>query len=662
MLFFGLQIKINCWIPSAFHEGKEGIETFLYIAFCILQGEGMKNSTDVLQEERDMAIQAELARRADLESMSKELSDAIEGKITLQALVKDLEENLATMREADEEQAKMITSLQEEQSGLKAHSSELAGKLVAAEAEIQVILSEGRELQRHSEELELCLQREKGELDTFLGRLGVLVNCSRENLRKHFPEVVVDCDPVCNIISQVENGLVLLVKTMLPELIAKVKGLEEERDSANSAAHDETEKSRRLQVEMDGLLLEREALKAEMERVMTNEEEARAGYERTIDTSTLKLQELEKELLKAKNNLQDFEKKLELAMSESGVVMAPGGEDGSFEFCWTLIELMREGSSKKLQNVEMEMAHIVHELNVLKEERSLHQTNIGALEAQGAGLRQEVEDLFMKVRFLEDEKGSLQEERDFIAEKLQMLQEEKSLNENVVSNYRSQIDELNLKLHDLQREDRERTTKEEEARAEYEREIESLNAKVHEIQTEVGKLDKLNEAVVLFEQKLEKVVHENFPEVVVIPKGTVESPFDRSWSIIGLILEESSRKLQCLGMQLVEVQKEMLSSGKEKELETLQEQLQSMMAELLKANEEKSTAQSELLQSEKRLANTKERLSLAISKGKSVVQQRDAVKQALAEKTGELERVISTHTEVVHLWFCRTRHSSTRIH
>ena len=660
MLSFGLQIKINCWISSAFHEGNKGIETFLYIAFCILQGEGMKNSTDVLQEERDMAIQAELARRAELESMSKELSDAIEGKITLQALVKDLEENLATMREADEERAKMITSLQEEQSGLKAHSSELAGKLVAAEAEIQVMVSEGRELQRHSEELELCLQREKGELDTLVARLGVLVNCSRENLRKDFPEVVVDCDPVCN---QVENGLVLLVKTVLPELIAKVKGLEEERDSANTAAHDDTEKSRRLQVEMDGLLLEREALKAEMERVVTNEEEARAGYERTIDTLTVKLQELEKELLKAKNNLQDFEKKLELAMSESGVVMAPGGEDGSFEFCWTLIELMREGSSKKLQNVEMEMAHIVHELNeVLREERSLHQTKIGALEAQGAGLRQEVDELVMKVRFLEDEKGSLQEERDFIAEKLQMLQEEKSLNENVVINYRSQIDELNLKLHDLQREDKERIMKEEEARAEYEREIESLNLKVHEIQTEVGKLDNLNEAIVLFEQKLENVVHENFPEVVVIPLGTVESPFDRSWSIIGLILEESSRKLQCLGMQLVELQKEMVSSGKEKEVETLQEQLQSMMAELLKANEEKSAAQSELLQSEKRLANTKERLSLAISKGKSVVQQRDAVKQALAEKTGELERVISTHTEVVHLWFCRTRHSGTRIH
>lgn len=623
----------------------------------------MKNSTDVLQEERDMAIQAELARQSDLGSMFKELSDAIEGRMTLQALVKDLEENLATLREADEEQVKVITSLQEEQSVLKAHSSELAGKLVAAEAEIQAMVSEGRELQRHSEELKLCLQREKGELEMFLGRLGVLLNCLRENLSKDFPEVVVDCDPACDIISQVEIGLVLLLKTVLPELIAKVKGLEEERDSANTAALDETGKSRRLQVEMDGLLLEREALKAEIERVVTNEEEASTGYERTIDTLTLKLQRVEKELFKVNNNLQDFEKKLQLAVSESGVVMAPGGEDGSFEFCWTLIELMGEGSSKKLQNVEIEKVHIVHELNeVLREERSLHQRNIGALEAQGAGLRQEVEELFMKMRLLEDERGSLQEECDSIAEKLQMLQEEKSVYENVGVNYRNQIDELNLKLHDLQREDKERITKEEEARAAYEREIESLILNVHEIQTEVDKLDKLNEAIVLFEEKLENVVHENFPEVVVIPRDTVESPFDRSWSIIGLILEESSRKLQHLGMQLVEMQKAIVSSEKEKEVETLQEQLQSMMVELSKANEEKATAQSDLLQSEKRLANTKERLSLAISKGKSVVQQRDAVKQALAEKTGELERVISTHTEVVHLWFSRTRHLGTRIH
>lgn len=56
------------------------------------------------------------------------------------------------------------------------------------------------------------------------------------------------------------------------------------------------------------------------------------------------------------------------------------------------------------------------------------------------------------------------------------------------------------------------------------------------------------------------------------------------------------------------------------------------------ANAEITKLNSEIEQERTRYANTKEKLSLAVTKGKALVQQRDALKQSLSEKTSELER------------------------
>ncbi|KAM6589501.1 hypothetical protein CsatA_012106 [Cannabis sativa] len=63
---------------------------------------------------------------------------------------------------------------------------------------------------------------------------------------------------------------------------------------------------------------------------------------------------------------------------------------------------------------------------------------------------------------------------------------------------------------------------------------------------------------------------------------------------------------------------------------------QRMMAE--RVNAELGKTKSELEQEKTRSSNTKEKLTMAVTKGKALVQQRDSLKQSLAEKTRELEK------------------------
>ncbi|KAB5537472.1 hypothetical protein DKX38_015005 [Salix brachista] len=58
------------------------------------------------------------------------------------------------------------------------------------------------------------------------------------------------------------------------------------------------------------------------------------------------------------------------------------------------------------------------------------------------------------------------------------------------------------------------------------------------------------------------------------------------------------------------------------------------------ANEELGRVKVELEQEKNRFANTKEKLSMAVTKGKALVQQRDSLKHALAEKTSDLDKCL----------------------
>ncbi|XP_019150332.1 PREDICTED: myosin-11 isoform X2 [Ipomoea nil] len=72
----------------------------------------------------------------------------------------------------------------------------------------------------------------------------------------------------------------------------------------------------------------------------------------------------------------------------------------------------------------------------------------------------------------------------------------------------------------------------------------------------------------------------------------------------------------------------------------LMEELDKHKAMLENANSEIVKLNVEAEQEKTRYTNTKEKLSLAVTKGKALVQQRDALKQSLAEKTSELDKCL----------------------
>ncbi|CAA6659637.1 unnamed protein product [Spirodela intermedia] len=80
--------------------------------------------------------------------------------------------------------------------------------------------------------------------------------------------------------------------------------------------------------------------------------------------------------------------------------------------------------------------------------------------------------------------------------------------------------------------------------------------------------------------------------------------------------------------------------SKEKEKDEILERLYRMTHDLEEAKVEASKAKAGLEQAESKFMTVKEKLSMAVTKGKSLVQHRDALKKLLSDKTAELERCL----------------------
>uniref|UniRef100_A0A1D1XKV1 Spindle pole body component 110 n=2 Tax=Anthurium amnicola TaxID=1678845 RepID=A0A1D1XKV1_9ARAE len=77
-----------------------------------------------------------------------------------------------------------------------------------------------------------------------------------------------------------------------------------------------------------------------------------------------------------------------------------------------------------------------------------------------------------------------------------------------------------------------------------------------------------------------------------------------------------------------------------KEKDGMLEQLDTAKHDLEEAKAETSKTKTELEQAENKFVTAKEKLSMAVTKGKSLVQQRESLKHSLTEKTGELEKCL----------------------
>ncbi|TVU29400.1 hypothetical protein EJB05_20964 [Eragrostis curvula] len=106
-------------------------------------------------------------------------------------------------------------------------------------------------------------------------------------------------------------------------------------------------------------------------------------------------------------------------------------------------------------------------------------------------------------------------------------------------------------------------------------------------------------------------------------------------TIVGIVTEE----LVSCKRNEVDLLHKMNAFSEEKK--ALADELEEVKAARDAANAEASKAKADLEQMEHKLSTTKEKLSMAVTKGKSLVQHRDSLKQALAEKTGELESFLS---------------------
>uniref|UniRef100_A0A0D9VHV8 Uncharacterized protein n=1 Tax=Leersia perrieri TaxID=77586 RepID=A0A0D9VHV8_9ORYZ len=125
-------------------------------------------------------------------------------------------------------------------------------------------------------------------------------------------------------------------------------------------------------------------------------------------------------------------------------------------------------------------------------------------------------------------------------------------------------------------------------------------------------------------QQLEQVLAEVKPDFVAM--GQCDHA-----NILGIVSEElvSSKRNEADFMQKMNTFWE--------ENKNLAEELQTVKVALDAANAEARKAKADFEQMEHKLATTKERLSMAVTKGKSLVQHRDSLKQALAEKTAQLD-------------------------
>lgn len=112
-------------------------------------------------------------------------------------------------------------------------------------------------------------------------------------------------------------------------------------------------------------------------------------------------------------------------------------------------------------------------------------------------------------------------------------------------------------------------------------------------------------------------------------------------------LESNAKMLASLEVAL-EAEKRKLSEAvalHNHEMEALLKQTGTMEVQVQDLKSEISSLQLEKAQGEQKLAAAKEKLALAVSKGKALSHQRDVLKQSLAAKTAELDVLATTHLE-----------------
>jgi chromosome segregation ATPase len=150
----------------------------------------------------------------------------------------------------------------------------------------------------------------------------------------------------------------------------------------------------------------------------------------------------------------------------------------------------------------------------------------------------------------------------------------------------------------------------------------------------------IEEGVASYNEKLENAVEETHLSKTCLQNAHVfdQISFDK-WSLpLSVLIKEEIVPKVC-ELQVKIDQLSALNIQLETEVPVLRDGLKKLDEALEISHTELQKRSSELEQSEQKLHSVKEKLGIAVAKGKGLIVQRDGLKQSLSEKSGELEKL-----------------------
>uniref|UniRef100_A0ACD5Z229 Uncharacterized protein n=1 Tax=Avena sativa TaxID=4498 RepID=A0ACD5Z229_AVESA len=163
-------------------------------------------------------------------------------------------------------------------------------------------------------------------------------------------------------------------------------------------------------------------------------------------------------------------------------------------------------------------------------------------------------------------------------------------------------------------------------------------SKEHHILTTL--LPCIEEGVASYNEKLDSAVEETQLSKICLQNAHIfdQISFDK-WSLpLPVLIKEEIVPLVC-DLQGKIDQLSALNIQLETEVPVLRDGLKKLDEALEISHTELQKRSSELEQSEQKLSSVKEKLGIAVAKGKGLIVQRDGLKQSLSEKSGELEKL-----------------------
>ncbi|XP_031480379.1 trans-Golgi network-localized SYP41-interacting protein 1 isoform X2 [Nymphaea colorata] len=541
-------------------------------------------------------------------SVKEKLSIAVaKGKgliVQRDALKQSLAEKTSDLEKCWKELQSKSTSLHEAEAKLKVYS-EAGERIEALESELSYIRNSATTLRESFLQKDSVLQR----IEEILDELELPDQFNFGDVTEKIEWLVrsISGNPVLTDWDQ---------KSSVGEagFVASDPWKEDSQSSLNPAIDDLKRKYEELQSRFYGLAEQNDMLEQSlMERnsLVQRWEEVMDKIDIPPNLQSVELEEridwLRKTLWEAQHDRDAFREKIESLVESSSAIM---------------VDL--EESRNKISNLEAALGTVTHEKELLA----------GRLEK----LAQEHEQLLEKVLRDELEKENFHKEVFSLQEK---IHEQKATNNEYCSSMEKEIELLQEKIE-------EQNCAHEKYSAALEDEIKKLQALIdnvllnHDIKgnfSDGSYIDSLREHIKMLLDSyrtisLENSVLRDKEKQEETEQANIEMIEDKATADMTVMMETDS------GASKRELDEALsaLSLVKE-ERDQICEQYESLVIEVQELGRQKKLLEEQLSQEEQKCTSTREKLGVAVRKGKALVQQRDQLKQTLEETNSEMERL-----------------------